>query len=146
MTMATKDIRRFLAAFPDRRVWIDGEARRAEGEWNGAAYADELIEEDDQELIPQRIDTDVVQPMLLDVAAYLGVESVNAYQDCNTGDDFEFEALGCGFLVSIYHYDIHGRRLDVGRDRAVRVVVRLEPDPQWDEDNEDNPLVMAPVY
>lgn len=140
--MATNDIRQFLAAFPDRRVWIDGETRRAEGEWNSAVYAEELIEEDEdnQGLIPLRIQDEVIHPMLADIAAYLGVEGLESYED---QDCWMFEAFGRGFQVSLYHFDVNGRPLDLPYQMGVRLIARLEPDPQWDEDNEDSPLLMV---
>src|SRR5690606_35704136 len=77
----------------------------------------------------------------------LGVE---ALVDCaleETGDDYTFKALGRGFQVSLYYYDVHGQRQDFGLDsQTVRVVASLEPDPNWDEDHEDSPLAMEWIH
>ncbi|WP_313552927.1 hypothetical protein [Brevundimonas sp.] len=143
MTMTTrKDILDFLAAFPDREIWIDEEARLEASEYDHDALLASSIE-DEGEGAAYHVDHDMTLPMLDDIEKYLKVDDLGSYLD-DTGDSYIFEAFERGFVVNLYYYDVTGNRQDLGMDsRTVRVVASLEPDSQWDEDNEDEPLAMV---
>lgn len=129
----------FLDAFPDRHAWID------EKSWEDARLDGDadLFIRDTGEGIDYHVDNKLVVPMFDDIAIFLNVDDVGSCLHEN-GLDYEFGALGRGFNVGLHFFDVHGRRQDFGRDgSSVRVMARLEPDPQWDEDNEGDPLEMT---
>jgi hypothetical protein len=141
-TTTRQNILDFLAAFPDRRVWIDEEAQKTEGEHDAGVLFDPVID-DDGEGAAYHVEQDMTLPMLNAIQTFLKVDDLGSYLD-DGGDDYLFEAFGRGFQVSLYYYDVTGNRQETGMDsRTVRVVASLEPDPQWDEDNEDSPLAMT---
>lgn len=140
-----KDILDFLAAFPNRAIWIDEEARLAKSEYDHDALLAKSID-DDGEGAAYHVEQDLAVPMLDDIETFLKVDDLGSYLD-DGGDDYLFEAFGRGFQVSLYYYDVSGNRQEMGMDsRTVRVVASLEPAPQWDEDNDDSPLAMTWVY
>ncbi len=144
MKTIQKNILDFLAAFPDREIWTDEEARLAASEYDHDALLAKSIE-DDGEGAAYHVENDMTYPMLDDIKAYLKVADLGAYLNEN-GDDYEFEALGRGFQVSLYYYDVTGNRQNEHNSRTVRVVASLEPDPQWDEDNAGDPLAMTFIH
>lgn len=146
MTMKTiqKNILDFLAAFPDREIWTDEEARLAASEYDHDALLAKSID-DDGEGAAYHVEQDMTVPMLHDIKAYLKVDDLGAYLNEN-GEDYEFEAFSRGFTVSLYYYDVTGQRHIGMNGNTVRVVASLEPDPQWDEDNADDPLAMSYIH
>ena len=140
-----KDILDFLAAFPDREIWIDEEARLEASEYDHDALLASSIE-DEGEGAAYHVDHDMTLPMLDDIEKYLKVDDLGSYLD-DTGDSYIFEAFERGFVVNLYYYDVTGNRQDLGMDsRTVRVVASLEPDDGWDEDHEDDPLTMVRTH
>lgn len=142
-TTTRQNILDFLAAFPDREIWTDKEARHAASEYDHDALLAKSID-DDGEGAAYHVDQDLTLPFLDDIGAYLKDEK---FQTDPVGpDDYTFEAFGRRFLVSLNWRDAHGNDVSFDVSKAVRAFIRLEPDVGWDEDNEDSPLVMEHVY
>lgn len=138
-----RDILAFLAAFPDREIWVDEEARLEASEYDHDAVLASSIDDHD-EGAEYHVDQDLTLPFLEDIGVYLKVE--NFQTDPVGPDDYIFEAFGRSFLVSLNWRDAHGNDVSFDSSKAVRAFVRLEPDDGWDEENDDDPLTMVRTH
>lgn len=142
LTMRTiqKNILDFLAAFPDREIWTDEEARQAASEYDHDALLAKSIQ-DEGEGEAYHVDQELLHPFLEDIGAYLKNDKLQT--DPVGPDDYIFEAFGREFLVSVNWRDVHGNDVSFDSSKAVRAFIRLEPHDCWDEENDDDPLTMV---